>query len=184
MTARDYSFNSGLWSMNAFGSSLCVFRFRRQCDDPRIIWTLMTKKCCVVFKYMLTLCHIIRCYVPWLPDGYSQILRLYAFGPLGCKDYGSATLRWKIWSLPFLGLCPHALHPGAIQGKEGIKFCHLATSAAAPDSLFEMRGKERLRVGEGEDEEDVPYNEKHLEGNVDCWLLQRRRKNEYTKLLL
>ena len=27
----------------------------------------------------------------------------------------------------FLGLRPHALHPGAIQGKEGIKFCHLAT---------------------------------------------------------
>ena len=24
-------------------------------------------------------------------------------------------------------LCPHALHPAAIQGKEGIKFCHLAT---------------------------------------------------------
>ena len=24
-------------------------------------------------------------------------------------------------------LRPHALHPGAIQGKEGIKFCHLAT---------------------------------------------------------
>ena len=22
---------------------------------------------------------------------------------------------------------PHALHPGAIQGKEGIKFCHLVT---------------------------------------------------------
>ena len=22
---------------------------------------------------------------------------------------------------------PHALHPGAIQGKEGIRFCHLAT---------------------------------------------------------
>ena len=31
---------------------------------------------------------------------------------------------------PFLSLYlrPHALHPGAIQGKEGIKFCHLATS--------------------------------------------------------
>ena len=31
---------------------------------------------------------------------------------------------------PFLSwpwLAPHALHPGAIQGKEGIKFCHLAT---------------------------------------------------------
>ena len=27
----------------------------------------------------------------------------------------------------YLGLRPHALHPGAIQGKEGIKFCHLAT---------------------------------------------------------
>ena len=26
-------------------------------------------------------------------------------------------------------MCPHALHPGAIQGKEGIKFCHLATLA-------------------------------------------------------
>ena len=24
-------------------------------------------------------------------------------------------------------LRPHALHPGAIQGKEGIEFCHLAT---------------------------------------------------------
>ena len=23
-------------------------------------------------------------------------------------------------------MCPHTLHPGAIQGKEGIKFCHLA----------------------------------------------------------
>ena len=26
-----------------------------------------------------------------------------------------------------VGLRPHALHPGAIQGKEGIKFCHFAT---------------------------------------------------------
>ena len=31
-----------------------------------------------------------------LPDGYSQILRLYVFGPSGFKDYGSATLRCKI----------------------------------------------------------------------------------------
>ena len=28
-------------------------------------------------------------------------------------------------SFPWIG--PHALHPGAIKGKEGIKFCHLAT---------------------------------------------------------
>ena len=32
---------------------------------------------------------------------------------------------------PFLSLdCNLALHPGAIQGKEGIKFCHLATLPA------------------------------------------------------
>ena len=31
----------------------------------------------------------------------------------------------------FLGLRPHALHPGGIQGKEGIKFCHLATPITA-----------------------------------------------------
>ena len=70
-------------------------------------------------------------WLTWLPDGDSQILRSYVFGPLfgpsGLKDNGSATLHCKIWSLPFLGLRPHALHPGAIQGKEGIKFCHLAT---------------------------------------------------------
>ena len=40
----------------------------------------------------------------WLPDGYSQIFRLYVYGPSGLKDYGSATLRCKILSLPFLGL--------------------------------------------------------------------------------
>ena len=43
------------------------------------------------------------------------------------KDYGSATLRCEIRALPFLELRPHAHHPGAIQGKEGIKLCHLAT---------------------------------------------------------
>ena len=34
--------------------------------------------------------------------------------------------------VPCLGLRPHGPHPGAIQGKEGIKFCHLATLVAAP----------------------------------------------------
>ena len=29
---------------------------------------------------------------------------------------------------------PQALHPGAIQGEEGIKFCHLATLLQAADS--------------------------------------------------
>ena len=63
----------------------------------------------------------------WLPDGYSQIFRSYVSGPSGLKDYGSAMLCCKIGSLPFLGLRPHDLHPGTVQGKEGIKFFHLAT---------------------------------------------------------
>ena len=36
-----------------------------------------------------------------------------------------APLRYAAKFDPFL--CPHALHPDAIQGKERIKFCHLAT---------------------------------------------------------
>ena len=35
-------------------------------------------------------------YQAWLPDSFSKISRLYAFGPLGLKEYGSATLRCKI----------------------------------------------------------------------------------------
>ena len=42
-----------------------------------------------------------------------------------------APLRYAAKLDPYLsldvGLHPRALHPGAIQGKEGIKFCHLAT---------------------------------------------------------
>ena len=45
----------------------------------------------------------------WLLDGYSRIFRSEVIGPSGLKDYGSATLRCKIWSLPFLGLRPHPL---------------------------------------------------------------------------
>ena len=67
-----------------------------------------------------------------LPDGYSRIFKSYVVGPFGLLDCGSATLRCKIGSLPFLGLRPHSLHPGAIQGKEGIKFCHLATFGTNP----------------------------------------------------
>ena len=40
-----------------------------------------------------------------------------------------APLRYAAKFDPVLSLdcAPHALHPGTIQGKEGIKFCHLAT---------------------------------------------------------
>ena len=41
----------------------------------------------------------------WLPDDYSQIFRLYAFGPSGLKDYGSATLHCKIYHLATLIAC-------------------------------------------------------------------------------
>ena len=34
-------------------------------------------------------------YEAWLPDGCSQIFRLYVYS--GLKYYGSATLRCKIW---------------------------------------------------------------------------------------
>ena len=36
-----------------------------------------------------------------------------------------ATLQNLIPSFPWI--VPHTLHPGTIQGKEGIKFCHLTT---------------------------------------------------------
>ena len=41
-------------------------------------------------------CYTLECPQAGLPDGDSQILRLYVFGPSGLKDYGSATLRCKI----------------------------------------------------------------------------------------
>ena len=67
----------------------------------------------------------------WLSDGYSQILRSYVFGPSG--SWTMAPLRYAtqqnlIHSFPWIA--PHAraraLHPGAILGKEGIKFCSVA----------------------------------------------------------
>ena len=53
-----------------------------------------------------------------LPDGYSQIFGSYMFDPSGI---------WTMAPLHYTTLRPHALHPGAIQGKEGVKFCYLAT---------------------------------------------------------
>ena len=48
-----------------------------------------------------------------------------------------ATLQNLIPSFPWIA--PHALHPGAIQGKEGIKFCNLAT--------LQVRGRHGARAG-------------------------------------
>ena len=66
---------------------------------------------------------------PWLPNGYSQIFRSYVFGPLGF--WTMAPLRYAAKFDPFLSLdCGRVEGVGA-QGKEGIKFCHLATLANA-----------------------------------------------------
>ena len=102
-----------------------------------------------------------------LPDGNSQILRSYVFGPSGFWTVAPLRFAAKLDPFPSLDcdpkpstLCPQALHPGAIQGKEGIQFCHLATlQASLPPSMPTSRTKasdegtggqtviDRVRVG-------------------------------------
>ena len=48
-----------------------------------------------------------------------------------------ATLQNLIPSLPWI-VPPHAIHPGTIQGKEGIKLYHLATLAAGRRGVCEI----------------------------------------------
>ena len=58
-------------------------------------------------------------------------LESYVFGPSG--SWTMAPLRYAAKFVLFLSLdCAPSLHPGAIQGMEGFKFCHLATRAAVP----------------------------------------------------
>ena len=85
-----------------------------------------------------------------LPDGNSQILRLYVFGPSGF--WTMAPLCYAAKFDPFLSLdcaptpstlVPQALHPGAIQGKEGIKFSHLATLILHPPFPPQIKEAER-----------------------------------------
>ena len=54
-------------------------------------------------------------------------------------------------------LCPPTLHPGAIQGKEGIKFCHLATlfHACLCPSLFQDQKTKNLLAMERAREEEA-----------------------------
>ena len=54
----------------------------------------------------MPLCHFPHWWLDGLllPDGYSQIFGMFAFGSSRLKDYASAILPCKIWSLPFLGL--------------------------------------------------------------------------------
>ena len=79
------------------------------------------------------------CLASWLPDGYSKIFRSYVFGPSGF--WTMSPLRCAAKFDPFLSLdFAPALHPGPTRGKEGIKFCHLATlvscTAVLPSSFI------------------------------------------------
>ena len=76
--------------------------------------------------------HDIR--LSWLPDGYSQILRLCLALRASGLWLRYAALQNLIPSFPWNA--PHALYPGTIQGKEGIKFCHLATLRPSVHSLI------------------------------------------------
>ena len=62
-----------------------------------------------------------------------------------------ATLQNFLPSFPWIA--PHALQPSAIQGKEGIKFCHLATFQVRPDLEEVPDGQEgQLKQGRGREE--------------------------------
>ena len=96
-----------------------------------------------------------------MPDGYSQIFISYVFGPSGF--WTMAPPRYRQNMIPsFPWIAPPALHPGAIPGKEGIKFCHLATLerkdktrsearvACFPAALYPKRNK--VKASEDDDE--------------------------------
>ena len=55
-----------------------------------------------------------------------------------------ATLQNLIPSFPWIA--PHALHPGAIQGKEGIKFCYLVTQVTVPVEVQQRAAEEAWRA--------------------------------------
>ena len=58
-----------------------------------------------------------------------------------------APLRYAAKFDPFLSLdYPPALYPGTIQGKEGIKFCHLATLHQGHPHGAEVDGQLSLNV--------------------------------------
>ena len=55
-----------------------------------------------------------------------------------------AALQNVIPSFPWIA--SHALHPGAIQGKEGIQFCHLATLCSGPGLGEKSTWKRTMRL--------------------------------------
>ena len=75
----------------------------------------------------------------WLPNGYSQIFRSYVFAPSGLKDYGSATLSCKIWTLPFLGLCQSEGHGEQFKERNGSNFAAQRSGAIVLQALRAKR---------------------------------------------
>ena len=81
------------------------------------------------------------------PESRWLLADLYVFGPSGC--WTIAPLHYAAKFDPFLSLdcAPHALHPSAIQGKEGIKFCHLATMHSPSDQGLVLM-KQAMKQGQ------------------------------------
>ena len=72
--------------------------------------------------------HLERALSAVLDASMSRAILLDCWCPSACNRSLLMVARWKnLIPLDQGGLRPHALQPGAIQGKEGIKFCHLAT---------------------------------------------------------
>ena len=77
---------------------------------------------------------------------------------------------------------PLALYPGAIQGKEGIKFCHLATlqvqslseeTSSADDGRASSKILTPSNFGSEEEEDDEDTDEDAKGG--DCEVISRRK---------
>ena len=86
----------------------------------------------------------------WLPDGYSWIFRSYVFGSSGF--WTMPPLHYAAKFDPFLSsdcaLTPST--PAQIQGREAIKFCHLATLCSGVLCKCQVPAGAHLHEGPGD----------------------------------
>ena len=85
-------------------------------------------------------------------------LESYVFGPSGFWTVAPLRYPTKFDSFLSLDCAPTPSHPGAIQGKEGIKFCHLATMVTGiqvpsrgPELVRRSRQSAGMTLGPPED---------------------------------
>ena len=84
-----------------------------------------------------------------------------------CLRY--ATLRCEIW------IAPLALQPSAIQGKEGIKFCHLATLLSRCVEFFSFLNMDGLENSSGGEGSRGHANIGQASLNFDCTTREREK---------